>query len=985
MRRLACLSRVSVSALLALSLAAPAGAAPAVAPGAAKPAPTVGPRQAALQVKVGQAEDLSRIEFHWAAPAAASWDRDGQVLTLRFSRNARADFSRLRVNPPKWLKTASVTETPRGLAIKLQLTPDADAKVGQADGATFVNLFARKDAPKTPPQPTSVAVAQAPRPDPAPLSGVVAVEAQENGSQLLLRFPWRSAPAAAVFRRGDAVWVVFDGRAKLDLRALVGHARVRGVKLVAGEGVTALRLDAPGDDPFNAFAEGSTWVVALGPGLQPRPSVIQMGRDGDASPPALAAAVAGATRVAWLADPVVGDRLAVVTAMPPSKGLPVRRDFVELSALPSANGLGIERAAEDLSITSDGDIVRLSRPGGLTLSPTYAKLERAIAQLGLPRPASMPALVEFADWSRTGQGGFLARYDQLLALAADETSKEAQGDKSAGVAARMALARFLVGSQLSYEAIGVLDLIGKRHAEMLSSAELRGLRGAAKVMAGRYKEAQADFASPVLADDPSSALWRGYAAARLGQWSDARMEFQKGLRAVGLVDPVWRARFARADAEAGLALGDLNVARAEIALSLSIPQSAEDQLAGRLVQARYLEARGSAAAALPIYDALARAPLDSVATPAILRATQIRLDQGKVTPVQAAQVFGGLRYRWRGDWVELSVIRSLGQLYLNQGRYREALEALRSAGNRLPDLPEALQLQADLAAAFRALFLQGQADGLQPIQALALFYDFKELTPIGAEGDEMVRRLAQRLVNVDLLDQAASLLKYQADNRLDGVPRAVVATDEALIQVMARKPEAALEALNSSRTTLLPTALNVQRRLIETRAWLQLDQLDHAAEILGDDASAEGRQLRAEIAWKRKDWAAAGRAYEAGLARRFETDQPLDPDEEQSLLRAAVAYSLARDEGALARLRGRYQSFVERARAPAALRVALAGAEDAQITAAAFATAVTDDQSFEGWVLKMKQRLREKASAPATTAAAPTLKTAQAEAPATGA
>ena len=39
-----------------------------------------------------------------------------------------------------------------------------------------------------------------------------------------------------------------------------------------------------------------------------------------------------------------------------------------------------------------------------------------------------------------------------------------------------------------------------------------------------------------------------------------------------------------------------------------------------------------------------------------------------------------------------------------------------------------MQLQADLQAAFKSLFLDGQADGLQPIQALALFYDFKELS-----------------------------------------------------------------------------------------------------------------------------------------------------------------------------------------------------------------------------------------------------------------
>jgi hypothetical protein len=60
--------------------------------------------------------------------------------------------------------------------------------------------------------------------------------------------------------------------------------------------------------------------------------------------------------------------------------------------------------------------------------------------------------------------------------------------------------------------------------------------------------------------------------------------------------------------------------------------------------------------------------------------------------------------------------------------------------------------------------------------------------------------LARRLVDVDLLSQAADLLKYQADNRLDGVPRAEVATDLAVIDLMDRRPEAALDAINTSRT-----------------------------------------------------------------------------------------------------------------------------------------------------------------------------------------
>ena len=81
----------------------------------------------------------------------------------------------------------------------------------------------------------------------------------------------------------------------------------------------------------------------------------------------------------------------------------------------------------------------------------------------------------------------------------------------------------------------------------------------------------------------------------------------------------------------------------------------------------------------------------------------------------------------------------------------------------------------------------------------SLFYDFRELTPIGRRGDEMIRRLADRLVSVDLLDQAAELLQHQVDHRLQGAARAQVATRLAVIYLMNRKPDRALAVLRATR------------------------------------------------------------------------------------------------------------------------------------------------------------------------------------------
>jgi hypothetical protein len=566
----------------------------------------------------------------------------------------------------------------------------------------------------------------------------------------------------------------------------------------------------------------------------------------------------------------------------------------------------------------------------------------------------MPALIDYDHWPKTGEGGFLPRYNALLDAA---TAESGNRDRDGPVAARLALARFLVGSELAFEAIGVLNDTARTHPELLENAEFRGLRGAARVMARRYKEADADFSAPVLADDPSSALWRALIAAKQAQWAEVRAQFTKGGEAYALFSPTWRARFARADAEAALKQGDLVGAEARINLALMEKVDPLEELAARLVQARVLEAEGHKDRALRIYAALSGAPLESLSAPALLRATQIRLEQGSITPVQASVVYDNLRYRWRGDATELEAIRALGQLYLVQGRYREALEALRSTGGR-QDLPEAVQLQTDLAAGFRALFLDGMADGLEPVQALALFYDFKELTPLGADGDLMVRKLVRRLVDVDLLPQAAELLKYQADNRLDGVPRAQVSTDLAVIYLMDRKPEQALVAINASRTTVLPAALTAERRLVEARAWTGLGRYDSALEILDKDASKEAQDLRAEITWKQKDWATAGPLFEKALGERFKAAGPLSNEEEGKLLRAGVAYSLAGDTGSLARLQQRYQGFYDQAHNPDALRIALSGEPMGRLSVADFGRVTADNAMFAGWVAKMKDRFR---------------------------
>jgi tetratricopeptide (TPR) repeat protein len=905
-------------------------------------------------ISVGQAADFSHIEFRGAQPHVAR--REGSDLVLRFGAVTPPDVTRLKLSPLKFLKAATTASVNGGTEIRLTLAPGADAKIGRADGATFVNLFAV--AATTPAVSGDLTPAQVSgrKLDATPASGQVSMTAEMKGGRLLLHFPWRAPLGAAAFRRGDAIWLVFDSRAAVDLtQAPHGLPQLGRIEQIADAHATALRIAAPASTQAALTNQGAAWTLALGPAATP-PEAVNLRADLQATPAGLRAQMAGATGVFWLRDPAVGDKIAVVTALGPAKGNLTRRTFVDAAVLASAQGLAFEPFVSDLTVTTDGDVVHVARPNGMALSAVSDNAVAIVAKSpppqALPQPAAMPALVDFDGWSKTGQGGFLARYDDLQSQASAE---EGHG-KTASVQVRMGLARFLIGSELSFEAIGLLNEIAKAQPLILQDPQFRGLRGAARAIAGRYKDAEADFSSPTLAEDPASALWRGYVSQKLGDNAGARQQFAAGRSALGSFSPKWRARFARSDAEAALATNDIKAAGADLVAISTQGLAPIEVQAVQLDQARVLDAGGQTQQALALYTEVEASPYGALSTQALLRATQIQFAAGKIKPDDAVATLESLRFRWRGDGAELEAARALGHIYLSQGRYRDALETMRAGQQNLSELPAAVGIRDDLSAAFRNLFLDGGADGLPPIQAVGLFLDFKDLTPIGADGDMMVRKLARRLVDVDLLDQAAALLKYQADNRLDGVSRAEVDTDLALIQLMDKQPEQALDALNSSRTTLLPRALADRRRVLQARALEAMGRYDDALEFLGKDTTPDGSDLRAEIAWKQHDWAKAGALIEAQLGDRWKSNLPLGGQDQTRLIRCGVAYSLATDDAALARLRERYGKLADAAPNPAALKVALAGVGAGPYTAADYVRAAADSDAFAGWVATMKAK-----------------------------
>src|SRR6516165_10126253 len=286
-------------------------------------------------------------------------------------------------------------------------------------------------------------------------------------------------------------------------------------------------------------------------------------------------------------------------------------------------------------------------------------------------------------------------------------------------------------------------------------------------------------------------------------------------------------------------------------------------------------------------------------------------------------------------------------LNTEEGRYRDSFYVMRNAVAAHPDSDMTRRIQDQAAATFESLFLAGKGDGLSAIDALALFYDFRELTPIGRRGDEMIRRLADRLVSVDLLDQASDLLQYQVDRRLQGAARAQVATRLAVIYLMNRKPDRALALLRATRTSDLANEFRNQRLLLEARALSDLGRHDLALEVVAHVEGRETVRLRSDILWAARRWAAAAEQIELYYGERWKDFQPLNDIERADILRAATGYALGEDTLGLGRLHERYAAKMAETPDARAFEIASAplGTSGAEFREIARAAASTDSLS----------------------------------------
>ena len=888
-------------------------------------------RQANIEVKPDEApktSPMSEPQMPAQAPKEASTDAPKE--TKETPKDAPAPVAEAQMPEPPAKETPAPTAMapPKMTAVTPKAPPEANKAPPEANKAPL-------EANKAPPD--------------AKASGNAAVvTARRDSDGLHLTFAFSAITPAAMFRRADTVWLLFDATKPIDIEPIRSNggsviAEVSPMPLDKGQAIR-IRLNRPqmpslaGDDQPG----GSSWTVTFADAMQtPTLPLVAFRNITDSARANVMVPISKPGQLYRFADPEAGDTLMVVTATPPVRGFIKRQDFVEMSLLELIHGVTIHPNSDDITAELAADKIILGRPGGLTLSPADTGVERAST-------AAKP-IFDPGDWRKNQEELFNTRQDALT-----EAAAAAEADRR--TPARIELARFYLSRGMYVEAKGVLDLALADAKPGVEDPVLLTVHAAASILMGRPEQGMKDLANPAIGTNYDSLLWKALAYARMEKWADAREKFKNVEFAITAL-PIDLQRIVIADAmRASLEVKDYSGAakRSSDLEIIGLPPEMKPAIA--VLRGRLAEALGHDKDALDQYKAALESDDRPAATEAKLLEIALKQRRDEISPADATHELETLAVTWRGGTLEVQTLEMLARLYADTGRYGETFAAVRTATRLQPNSEISRQGQDAASALFAQLFLSQKGDDLPPVDALAMFYDYRELTPIGRRGDEMIRRLADRLVAVDLLDQASELLQYQIDKRLEGAARAQVAARLAMVYLTNRKPDRAIAALRSTRIADLSGELRQQRLLLEARAQSDVGRHDLALDIISNLGGREAIRLRSDIYWASRQWRQSSEQIELYYADRWRDFKPLNPVEKGDVIRAVVGYALAEDAIGLARFREKYAPLMSGDADRAAFETASKPATSSSAEFAQIAKMAASVDTLDGFLREMRIR-----------------------------
>lgn len=942
--------------LLATSLACSVwGFLPAVA--------EVAPAVPAVTVRAGEHPDFDRVVFDWPRDVTFSVKQEGTKTSVTFDAAASFRFTRDVTQRLSRARGFDQSNNDGRVTVSFLTSPGASVKAFASGTSVVLDITgkaaaettapstpappAAKEAPRTidkpqppaapvvtPPPPVAKAAPAQPEPQqeikptpvaspptaiaptaaalqpvetpppPAALQTAATRAAQivkapppdidlSGGPVLVASFDPHMLLRAAIYQRAGYGYIVFENKLTLPADALTGDAPVK---------VKFTPLDLPKNSGFSfampAYAEiratldGTSWKIYLAKAqatppvsstLVPQPDFPLGAR--------LLLPAPDSPEPVRLTDPVVGDELIVVP-LSQSLAFNIERRMADLTVIPAAQGLVLKPLADRLLVRTISDGVEITAEGGLQLSRPFDTGASQQSTARARAAAGGKSIFDFSAWAGKEGETFTQTRQRLQQTIIDVPEAER-------TRARLELARFYFANGYGVEALSLLNMLLKQMPDLNAHGDFVALTGASKVLANRPNDGLRDLTLPLLAGQPEVELWQAIALSELRDWKAAEEKFASTQKLLGAYPEPFYSRYSILSVEAALAVGKDSEAFTWLDAFSKTPHATTAEPAIAYLNGALHAKAGRATAAEKAWHMAAASTDRLYKVRAELALIDLSVSTGSLTPAQAADRLEALRFAWRGDDLEVDILRRLGEFYIQARNVKAGLNSLAQAVALYPSSGMAPAIRAEMADIFRDVFLGDLGKKLSSIESLTLYQQYRDLMPTGANGDAVLRNLSERLVSIDLLDQAASILDELIKNRLQGDEKSRASLRLAGIRLLDHKPDAALAALDYLGEAV-PANLKGEQSLLRARALSELHRDAEATALLKDNTSQGGRLLRADIAMRAHDWDAAAAAL-------LDLVGPPDgaaasTEKADFILNAAIAYALANNQQGLDRL-----------------------------------------------------------------------------------
>ena len=962
--------------------------------------PTAAPKGPKVDVRGAKHEDFNRIVFQWPGDVGMKVSSANGKMDVEFDHPGQIPDAQVIGLLPPGVSLDGIRPSGNGVVVSLTVPPGTSehhyADKGKAVFDLKVDPKAAKAAPPAPQQPVKDAlpIAQA-APAPVPVPPLVAAakpapavaapvaappappaaepplplpEEPPQGATLTLGF---DQPAnAAVFTRAGWWWLVFDRKSDADpgaLRQAGGRALLQMDAVPVKKGSAIRLLLAEGFQPVPK-KNGKNWVFDLAIRERKGPTISYVPEkqfDFQDRGRVVMKVPDPAKEEVVLRDPEVGDSIHVVPVGTAGAGLREELDIPEADLLPTIQGLAMVPRAERAWLDSTHGNVQLTMAGGLTMS-RGAKGPNAEGHLSaetapepdLEQPIAREPMgegdpIDPIKWARGGIKQFDPDHAELIQRAMQEPPARRVG-------VNVEIARHYLANGFDAEALGTLRGAALQDPSIVDTPNFRAVRGLASLLMHRFPEAIEDLSHPSLRNDPKAPMWAAAArvasgapmlpqAAILHQAADEMRGMPAPLR-MALGRPAALSLMAAGDQKAagkvingmdGPGISDAN--KATLAYLGGLAAEANKQYDEAVKRYRFAEAGKS-------MEERAYAAHNRI---------QIDFNQGRLSADDAIHQLQLLPYVWRGGDFEYETVKQAARMLVDAGRYRIGFMNLRDIIARYPNNPDVPNVSEYMNEVFRRLFLDGLADNLPPIQAIGLYNEFQELTPAGEKGDEMIRKLADRMAAVDLLDEASELLRHQVQYRLSGMEKSRVATRLALLDLTNSHPKEALEDLDSTEMPGMTPDLQTQRRFMRVEALADLGRVAEALALILNDNSDDAKKMRAVIYWKQKRWPEAAAALEA-ITDLPAPNKRLGPEQAQHVMDMATALTLGKDERGLARLRKIYGESMRASAYDEAFELLTSPPEHGIMDFHKVGDVIKQVQSFQTFLTEWQKKAKEK-------------------------